>query len=182
MIFVTCPPLPQLAIVQPPSTVLSARLLREQTLCSALMSHSHVTASEPPPSDFQRLFEDALKGYEERTKKDLLFHPLSSQLQDSNSPEDILSVIFHQSNQMRPGGPEQNRRLERWLNPTVKTLFTLSRGLGPGVDLVRPSICTSLISAFSYLFGSRSHPRGQSSLDLVSSFQCVFSINRGGPL
>jgi hypothetical protein len=109
------------------------------------MSHSHFTASEPQSSKFQQILDDAVKAYEERTKKDLLLHPLASQLQNSNSPEDILSVLYHQVQ-----GPDQSRRLKRWLDPTVNILYTLSHTLGTGVPLVCPSICASFICAFSY--------------------------------
>ena len=76
-----------------------------------------------------------LRAYEKRTKNDLLSHPIFVQLQDCNSPSAITAVIhqqvqgFHQSQ----GGDEA---LTKWLDPTVKVLYSLSVTLGEGVGLV----------------------------------------------
>ena len=96
------------------------------------MSHSHLTAAST--SNFQLIFNNALKAYEKRTKKDLLAHPLAAQLQACNSPGDILSILQQQAQ-----GLDQSRSSDRWtkwLDPTVNVLYALSGTLGEGVGLV----------------------------------------------
>jgi len=51
------------------------------------------TSSATPSSNFQLIFNNALKAYEKRTKKDLLSHPLAVQLQACDSPSAILSIL-----------------------------------------------------------------------------------------
>ncbi len=97
------------------------------------MSQIPLTASSS--SNFQAIFYASLKAYEEKTKKDLLAHPLMAQLQTCNSPADILSVLRAQVQQF-----EQSMRgddiLTRWLNPTINVLYAFSAALGEGVGLV----------------------------------------------
>jgi hypothetical protein len=50
-------------------------------------------------SNFQSIFYAALKAYEKKTKKDLLAHPLSAQLQACKSPGDILVVLQDKVNE-----------------------------------------------------------------------------------
>ena len=102
------------------------------------MSHSHPTASSSSSqaSNFQLILINALDEYKKRTKKDLLKHPLVTELQSCNSPSAILAVLQQQFQ-----GLDQSRRNDerwtRWLDPTVNVLFTLSGALGEGVGLVR---------------------------------------------
>ena len=98
------------------------------------MSNAHpITASSS--SNFQLIFNNALKAYEERSKNDLLTHPLASELQNCNSPSEILAVL-HQQIQ----GPDQSLRNDdrwsKWLDPTVTVLYMLSKTLGEGIGLV----------------------------------------------
>ena len=100
---------------------------------SALMSHSHSTSSSS--NNFQLIINDALNSYKKRTKKDLLSHPLATQLQTCNSPGDILAVL-HQQVQGLDRSRSPDDRLTKWLDPTVNVLYTLSETLGEGVSLV----------------------------------------------
>ena len=99
------------------------------------MSQSRITASGSSSSNFQLIVNNALKAYEKRTKKDLLAHPLASQLEACDSPGDILAVL-----QQQIQGLDQSRsrdeRWTKWLNPTVNVLFAFSATLGSGVGLV----------------------------------------------
>jgi hypothetical protein len=95
--------------------------------------------ANPTPSsssNFQTIFSAAVKAYEKRTKKDLLLHPLASQLQACDSPASILAVL-----QGQVGDLDQARkcdeRLTKWLSPTVNVLLTFSATIGGGVSLVR---------------------------------------------
>ena len=100
---------------------------------SALMSHSHSTSSSS--NNFQLIINDALNSYKKRTKKDLLSHPLATQLQTCNSPGDILAVL-HQQVQGLDRSRSPDDRLTKWLDPTVNVLYTLSETLGEGASLV----------------------------------------------
>jgi hypothetical protein len=95
-----------------------------------LMSHTHPTSVSS--SNFQLIFDDALKAYEKRTKKDLLTHPLAAQLQRCNSPSSILEVLQQELNQSQ----RRNERWTRWLDPTVRVLHVFSETLGEGVTMV----------------------------------------------
>jgi hypothetical protein len=103
-------------------------------LASALMSHSHPTSSSSN-NNYQLVINNALKAYEKRTNNDLLSHPLATQLQNCNSPGDILTVLHEQVQ-----GQDQSRSIDdrwtRWLDPTINVLYTLSETLGEGVSLV----------------------------------------------
>ena len=96
------------------------------------MSHSHLTAAST--SNSQLIFNNALKAYEKRTKKDLLAHPLAAQLQACNSPGDILSILQQQAQGLDRS--QSSDRWTKWLDPTVNVLYALSGTLGEGVGLV----------------------------------------------
>src|ERR1700744_245348 len=100
-----------------------------------MSSTSHVPTTSSS-SNFQAIFSIAVKAYEKRTKKDLLLHPLASQLQACDSPTSILAVLQGQVedlDQARKG----DERLTKWLSPTVNVLLTFSATIGGGVSLVR---------------------------------------------
>ena len=100
------------------------------------MSNSHLSTSTATSStNFQLIFNNALKEYENRTKNDLLAHPLAAQLQDCSSPSAVLAVLRQQV----PGldqSSSNDDRWNKWLDPTVNVLHTLSDTLGEGVSLV----------------------------------------------
>jgi len=117
-------------------------------LVPTIMSHTHAataTSSSNPHSKFQLIFDEALKAYESRTKKDLLSHPLAVQLQDCDSPSGILDVLRQQVqglNRFR----SSDDRLTKWLDPTVNVLCSFSATLGESVGMVclRPSLVRSV--------------------------------------
>ena len=130
--------------------LLSAIVLSPQTEI-ALMSHSRATTSGSSSSNFQLVINNALKAYEKRTKRDLLAHPLASQLQACNSPGDILTVLQQQIqeiDQSRTG----DERWTKWLNPMVNVLFTFSATLGSGVGLVCSWACVYLKLVFLFIW------------------------------
>ena len=96
------------------------------------MSNSHPITTA---SNFQLIFNNALKAYEKRTKNDLLAHPLAAELQDCNSPTKTLTVL-HQQVQGLDQSLSGDDRWTRWLDPTVNVLYMLSETLGEGVSLV----------------------------------------------
>jgi hypothetical protein len=112
------------------------------------MSYAHPTSAAS--SNFQLVFNNALKEYERRTKKDLLVHPLAAQLQSCNSLSSIL-IALQQQVQEANQSKLKNEKLTEWLDPTVKVLYTFSETLGEVAGLVCPTI-SYLITALSFLF------------------------------
>src|SRR6266576_4951415 len=111
---------------------------------------SHAPSTSTSSSNFQVIFNHALKAYEKRTKKDLLAHPLASQLQTCDSHSSILIVLQQQVQELNRS-QTSDERLTKWLDPTVKVLYTLSETLGEGVSLVCPVISKCSRSTFSYI-------------------------------
>ena len=97
--------------------------------------HPTATATATPSSNFQLIFNNALKAYEKHTKNDLLAHPLAAELQKCNSSSAILAVL-HQQVQGLDRSPSSEDRWTNWLNPTVNVLYMLSETLGEGISLV----------------------------------------------
>jgi hypothetical protein len=104
--------------------------------------HPNITMSQAPSasastsSNFQSIFNAALKAYERKTKKDLIAHPLAAQLQACKSPGDILAILQEKVNELDQSR-SADERLSQWLNPTINVLFSFSATLGAGVGLVR---------------------------------------------
>jgi hypothetical protein len=92
------------------------------------------TATAASSSHFQRIFDDALKRYNELTKNDLLAHPLAAQLQTCDSPSAILLLLQEQI--LLNQSITSDERLATWLGTTVNVLYTLSSTLGQRVNLV----------------------------------------------
>ena len=99
------------------------------------MSTLPMNATPSSSSNFQVIFSAAVKAYEKQTKKDLLLHPLASQLQACNTSASILSVLQGQVDELDQA-QESDVRLTKWLNPTVNVLLTFSATIGGGVSLV----------------------------------------------
>jgi hypothetical protein len=97
------------------------------------MSQTHTTTALA--SNFQPIFNNALKAYEKRTKKDLLAHPLAAQLQDCDSPSAVIVVLQLQI-QVLDQPQSSNDRWTRWLDPTGNVLYAFSETIGEGVSLV----------------------------------------------
>ena len=115
------------------------------------MSQPHASSSISTPltttrsSNFQAIFEAALKEYEKMTKIDLLVHPFASQL---DSPAAILTTLQDQAEQSRSG----DERLKRWLVPTINVLHAFS-GTLEGVSSVNVSLSVEGYSSYSCLTG-----------------------------
>ena len=75
---------------------------------------------------------DALDAYKGHTGKDLFAHPLADQLQNCDSPSEILLLLTQALNQSR----STHQRLARFLDPTVNVLYVFAMVLGEGVNPV----------------------------------------------
>jgi hypothetical protein len=114
------------------------------------MSNSHPITTASSSSDFQLIFNNALKAYEKRTKNDLIAHPLAVELQDCNSPSKVLVAVLHQQVQGLNWSLSGDDRWTKWLEPTVNVLYMLSGTLGEGISLVSLKSWTYLRSAVSH--------------------------------
>jgi hypothetical protein len=135
-----------------PPTFSFSRTTRNSLL--SLMSHTRSATTSS--SKFQLIINDALKVYTRRTKNDLLLHPLANEIQNCDSPSDILSVL-----QQQVQGQDQSRRGDdrwtKWLDPTINILLAFSQTAGT-VGLVCQGYAAYSRSTLT-LFGRHSHPR-----------------------
>lgn len=102
----------------------------------ALMSQTDPTSTS---SNFQVDFDNALKAYRKRTKKDLLTHPLADRLKACGSASSILAVLQEQVLELNDSESQRDERLTKWLDPAVKVLHAFSETLGEGVRV--GSVC-----------------------------------------
>ena len=86
-------------------------------------------------SNFQDIFQAALESYQKQTKKDLLTHPLASQLQSCGSTTAVLTILRDQVREFEKTS-EGDERLTKWLGPTVNVLNAFSAAVSGGVSLV----------------------------------------------
>ena len=100
-----------------------------QFLTSPLMSHTHPTST---PSNFQQIFDNALKAYKKRTKNDLLTHPLADRLKACDSADRTLTVLQELVQELN----QSQRNNQKWPDPTVNVLLAFSDTLGEGVGSV----------------------------------------------
>lgn len=81
------------------------------------------------------MITNALDTYRKRTKKDLLTHPLATQLEACDSPAAILTLLRKQIHELDQSHSSAER-WSKWLDPTVNVLFTFSATIGAGAGLV----------------------------------------------
>ena len=124
---------------------ISHRPLITTRLASALMSHSHITASSSSESNFQLIISNALEAYRKRTKQDLFTHPLGPKLQACDSPGSILAVLQQQIHELDQSGNSADQ-WTKWLDPTINVLFAFTASLA-GAGLVCSRTCAYLRSS-----------------------------------
>jgi hypothetical protein len=112
------------------------------------MSTFSVNPTPTSSSNFQLIFHAALRAYEKRTKRDLLTHPLASQLQTCDSPGSALAVLQGQVDDLDQVR-RSDERLTKWLSPTVNVLLAFSAALCEGISLVRPEMISFLDIRFN---------------------------------
>ncbi|KAH9060245.1 hypothetical protein EDB87DRAFT_1683762 [Lactarius vividus] len=96
---------------------------------------SQTTSTAAASSGFQLIFNAALKSYKKQTNKDLITHPLASQLQSCDSTSAILAVLQEQVRQFDQAH-SGDERFTKWLIPTVNVLYAFSAAVSEGVGLV----------------------------------------------
>ncbi|KAH9178440.1 hypothetical protein EDB89DRAFT_2089725, partial [Lactarius sanguifluus] len=88
-------------------------------------------------SQFRSILDAALSEYNRKTRNDLVKHWIYKELQSCDSAEAVLEVIQHQAetfDKFRDG----NKRLFKWIGPSVHVFYTLSSTLGEGVGMPLP--------------------------------------------
>jgi hypothetical protein len=96
--------------------------------------------SSPPQialSNFHSKFSEAVRSYNNRTKNDLLFHPLAPVFQSCNDPAVALSVLQRVSHR------SSDEHLKSLLSPTLIGLYSISLSVEEGVGLV-------IVGSFSF--------------------------------
>ena len=96
---------------------------------------SQTPAKTVTSSNFQAIFQAALKSYQKQTKSDLIAHPLASQLKSCNSTTAILTILQDQVQEFDKSR-NGDERLTKWLGPTVNVLSAFSAAVSGGVSLV----------------------------------------------
>ncbi|KAI0281980.1 hypothetical protein BGY98DRAFT_1174804 [Russula aff. rugulosa BPL654] len=81
------------------------------------------------------IINNALDTYRERTKQDLLTHPLAARLQACDTPAAILTILRDQIHGLYQS-QSNSERWSKWLDPTVNVLFAFSATIGAGVGRV----------------------------------------------
>jgi len=98
---------------------------------------SQNTTATTSTSNYQSIFDNAIEAYKKKTKKDLRSHPLLDKLQNCDSPDAVLSILYDQI----PGFDKSrgtDDKLTKWMNPTVNVLCTFSGVIGGGIGLASP--------------------------------------------
>ena len=108
------------------------------------MSQASSASASTSSSNFQSIFNTALKAYEKKTKKGLLAHPLAARLQACKSADDIFAILQEKVNEFDQSR-SADERLSKWLNPTINVLYSFSATLGAGVGLVSALESNSLL-------------------------------------
>ena len=119
---------------------------------------------------FQAIFDAALKSYQRQTKKDILAHPLASQLQLCDSTSAILSVLQDQVREF-DHAYSGDEGMIKWLSPTVNVLFAFSAAVSGGIGLVSLEACDDV--NHSYIICRYFRLRVSSLQELASLFRRV---------
>ena len=86
-------------------------------------------------SNYQVIFDNALKSYKTKTGKDLKSDPLLRSLETCNSPDAVLTLL----RQPIPGADQSgssDERLTNWIDPVVNVLYNFAQTIGGVVSLV----------------------------------------------
>ncbi|KAF8496246.1 hypothetical protein F5888DRAFT_418419 [Russula emetica] len=101
----------------------------------ATMSQNLPTADSS--SNYQVIFDNALKAYKTKTGKDLKSDPLLHRLETCNSPDAVLILLRRQIPGFdQPGSSDE--KLTNWVNPVVNVLYNFSQTIGGAVALAYP--------------------------------------------
>ncbi|KAF8463552.1 hypothetical protein DFH94DRAFT_857982 [Russula ochroleuca] len=118
------------------------------------------SVSQSPPeaaassSDYDIIFDNALKVYRKKTGNDLVSDPLFHRLEICNSPDSVLALLkdrIHGFDQSEG----RDERLTKWVNPVVNVLYNFAATIGGAVSFAYPPagvIFTGIASLLSAVF------------------------------
>jgi hypothetical protein len=86
-------------------------------------------------SNYQVIFDNALKVYETKTGKDLKSDPMLRTLETCDSPDAVLAILGRQFPGVDQSG-SSDERLTNWVNPVVNVLYNFAGTIGGAVGLV----------------------------------------------
>jgi hypothetical protein len=105
------------------------------------MSSSTPGQTSTPSSNFKSILDaalsQALSEYKKKTGKELLDHPIATEVQRCDSVDAILALFQGQAEafqQFKDG----DQRLMKWISPMVDVLFKFSGTIGGIAGTVRP--------------------------------------------
>jgi hypothetical protein len=113
--------------------------LQPSLLASELLATGTMSLPLHSPTLSERVkqtLDAALSEYKDRTKIDLSDNWLAREVQGCESAEAVLDIIQREAkafDKFRGG----NKRLMKWIGPSVDVLYTISATLGQGVGMVR---------------------------------------------
>ena len=93
------------------------------------MSLSILGQTSTSSSNFKSILDTALSEYKKKTGKELLDHPLATEVQQCDSVDAIKAIFQRQAEafqQFRDG----DRRLMKWINPVVDVLHKIYEEVG----------------------------------------------------
>jgi hypothetical protein len=117
------------------------RISRSHHSLSMSQSPAPGSSSKPPTatassSNFNIIFEKALKEYKTKTRQRLTAHPLATEFDKcDSSPTAILAILQDQVDKFNQSR-SKDERLQRWLSPTINVLLAFTETLGEGISLV----------------------------------------------
>ncbi|KAI0289219.1 hypothetical protein BC826DRAFT_1187957 [Russula brevipes] len=109
-------------------------------------------AVRPSTDKFTAIFNIAKDEYWRLTGKDLRKHPFAAELDTCRKPEDISNLLQAQA-QAFSKFTEGDKKLMKWLGPTVNILFTFSATL-EGVALIPFSPAKTIFTGIGVLLGA----------------------------
>ena len=115
------------------------------------------TVSQSPPeaassSDYEAIFDNALKAYKKKTGNDLASDPLLRRLEACNSPDSVISLLKDQIPAFDKSG-SSDEKLTKWVNPVVNVLYNFAATIGGAVSLVSLGILGTFIRSQVYFLG-----------------------------
>src|SRR5579863_6979829 len=96
---------------------------------------SNTPSTSTSRSNLDSVFSAALQSYKKKTRKDITSHPLATELQSCDSPDERLAVLRRQIPSFDQS-QSSHERFTKCLIPTVNVLYAFSATLGEGVGLV----------------------------------------------
>ena len=133
----------------------------------------------PSTSNYQVIFDNALKAYKNKTGKDLSSDPLTRKIESCNSPDTVLRLLREQIPGFDQSGGSHDGPT-KWLDPTVNVLYAFSSTIGGAVSLVSLGKIMAIHAGLALISVSQTYPpagvifTGIASLLLVSVFTVTF--------